>query len=56
VGERYGMVLVPITSQYPEASSSTDDLVARRQREGWQLISARVDSEGAEILVFRRPA
>ncbi len=56
VGERYGMVLVPITSQYPEASSSTDDLVARRQRDGWQLVSARVDSEGAEILVFRRPA
>jgi len=46
------MVLVPFT----DASSSTDDIVAQRQRDGWQLVSTRVDSEGAEIVVFRRPA
>jgi len=46
------MVMVPIN----EASSgSTDDLVAERERDGWQLVSTRVDREGAEIVVFRHP-
>jgi hypothetical protein len=52
VSERYGMVLVPIT----EAIRSADDIVSQRQREGWQLVSSRVDNEGAEIVVFRRQA
>jgi hypothetical protein len=52
MAERYGMVMVPIN----EASSgSTDDLVAERERDGWQLVSTRVDREGAEIVVFRHP-
>ena len=46
------MVMVPIN----EASSgSTDDLVAERERDGWQLVSTRVDQKGAEIVVFRHP-
>ena len=56
VGERYGVVLVPNASQDSDASSPTEDLVAERQREGWHLVSSRVDSEGSEIVVFRRPA
>ena len=50
--ERYGVVLVPIN----DGSRSAGDIVAQRQRDGWQLVSTRVDSEGAEIVVFRRPA
>jgi len=44
------MVLVPSR----EASRSVEDLVAQRERDGWQLVSTRVDSEGAEVIVFRR--
>jgi hypothetical protein len=43
VSERYGMVLLPSTSHDPDASNSTDELVAQRQRDGWQLVSSRVD-------------
>jgi len=50
VEDRYGMVLVPSR----EASRSVEDLVAQRERDGWQLVSTRVDSEGAEVVVFRR--
>jgi hypothetical protein len=56
VGEHYGLVLVPNTVQRNQTGPSGDDIVAQRQREGWQLISTRVDSEGAELIVFRRPA
>ncbi len=52
MAERYGVVLVPIN----EGSRSAGDIVAQRERDGWQLVSTRVDSEGAEIVVFRRPA
>jgi hypothetical protein len=31
-------------------------MIAQQQRDGWQLISSRVDQYGAEIIVFRRPA
>jgi hypothetical protein len=51
VEDRYGMVLVPSH----DANGSVDDLVAQRERDGWQLVSTRVDSEGAELIVFRRP-
>jgi hypothetical protein len=52
VDERYGLTLVPSR----ENSLSVMDLVAQRQRDGWQLVSSRIDSEGAEVMVFRRPA
>jgi hypothetical protein len=52
VDERYGLTLVPSR----ENGQSVRDLVAQRQRDGWQLVSSRVDSEGAEVMIFRRPA
>jgi hypothetical protein len=52
MAERYGVVLVPTN----DGSRSAGDIVAQRQCDGWQLVSTRVDSEGAEIVVFRRPA
>jgi hypothetical protein len=52
VDERYGLTLVPSR----ENSLSVMDLVAQRQRDGWQLVSSRIDSEGAKVMVFRRPA
>jgi hypothetical protein len=52
VPERYGLTLVPSR----ENGQSVTDLVAQRQRDGWQLVSSRIDSEGAEVMVFRRPA
>jgi hypothetical protein len=52
VDVRYGLTLVPSH----ESRQTTKDLVAQRQRDGWQLVSSRVDSEGAEVLVFQRPA
>ena len=56
VGEHYGMVLVPRAARHDDANRSATDIVAQRQRDGWQLVSSRVDSEGAEVIVFRRPA
>jgi hypothetical protein len=50
------MVLVPRAARHDDANRSATDIVAQRQRDGWQLVSARVDSEGAEVIVFRRPA
>jgi hypothetical protein len=51
------MVLIshhtPVSHQY---SQSADDIVAQRQRDGWQLVSSRVDQYGAEVIIFRRPA
>jgi hypothetical protein len=54
--EDYGLVLVPKAARRQEAWRPADDIVAQRQRDGWQLVSSRVDSEGAEVIVFRRPA
>jgi len=54
VGERYGMVLVPDAARHPGAPAASD-IVAQRQRDGWQLVSLKVDTEGSEIFVFRRP-
>jgi hypothetical protein len=54
--EDYGLVLVPKAARGQEAWRPADDIVAQRQRDGWQLVSSRVDSEGAEVIVFRRPA
>jgi hypothetical protein len=56
VGEHYGLVLVPYTARSNAIIPSGDDIVTQRQRDGWQLVSTRVDSEGAELIVFRRPA
>ena len=56
MGERYGLVLVPNKALRPEETLSTDDIIAQRQQDGWQLVSARVDSDGADVIVFRRPA
>jgi hypothetical protein len=56
MGECYGLVLVPNTALRHEESLSADDIVAGRQLDGWQLVSTRVDSEGADVIVFRRPA
>jgi hypothetical protein len=56
VGEHYGMVLLPKAARHDDAARSSTDIVAQRQRDGWQLVSTRVDSEGAEVMVFRRPA
>jgi hypothetical protein len=53
MADRYGMVMVPINESN---GGSTEDLVAERKLDGWQLVSTRVDREGAEIVVFRRPA
>jgi hypothetical protein len=50
--ERYGLMLVPSH----DSGQSVDDVVAQRQRDGWQLVSTRIDSEGGEVMVFRRPA
>jgi hypothetical protein len=44
------VVLVPLT----ETRLSSDDIVAERQGDGWQLVSKRIDREGAEIIVFSR--
>ncbi len=52
VGERYGVVLVPIT----EVRLSADDIVAERENNGWRLVSKRMDRYGAEVIVFRQPA
>jgi hypothetical protein len=57
VGDRYGMVLVPHHTPAPHPYiQSADDIVAQRQRDGWQLVSSRVDQYGAEVIIFRRPA
>jgi hypothetical protein len=50
VGERYGVVLVPLTN----ANQSAEDIVAERQGDGWELVSKRVDKYGAEVIVFSR--
>jgi hypothetical protein len=50
--ERYGLMLVPSL----ESGQSVDDAVAQRKRDGWQLVSTRIDKEGAEVMVFRRRA
>jgi hypothetical protein len=50
--ERYGLMLVPSL----ESGKSVDDAVAERKRDGWQLVSTRIDKEGAEVMVFRRRA
>jgi hypothetical protein len=52
MGERYGVILVPIT----EARVSADDIVAEREGNGWRLVSKRMDRYGAEVIVFRQPA
>jgi hypothetical protein len=54
--DHYGVVLVPRTARYPETAQPADDIVTQRQRDGWHVVSSRVDSEGAEVIVFRRPA
>jgi hypothetical protein len=51
MGERYGVVLIPMT----EVNQSSDDIVAERQDDGWELVSKRVDKYGAEVIVFSRP-
>jgi hypothetical protein len=56
MGERYGMVLVPNQALRHEENLSADDIIAERQLDGWQLVSSRVDSDGADVIVFRRPA
>jgi hypothetical protein len=56
MAEHYGVVLVPNASLPFEAGPSAHDIIAQQQREGWQLISSRVDQYGAEIMVFRRTA
>jgi len=56
VTEHYGVVLVPSRSLASEDGPSAHDMIAQQQRDGWQLISSRVDQYGAEIIVFRRPA
>jgi hypothetical protein len=53
--ERYGMVLVPNSTLPFEAGPSAHDIIEQQQRDGWQLVSSRVDQYGAEIVVFRRP-
>jgi len=50
--DRYGLMLVPSL----ESGQSVDDAVAQRKRDGWQLVSTRIDKEGAEVMVFRRRA
>jgi hypothetical protein len=54
MAEHYGMVLVPNTTFPFEDGSAASDIVAQRQRDGWQLVSSRVDQYGAEVIVFRR--
>jgi len=49
------MLLVLNAASHHAAGRSTGCTVARRQREGWQLVSAGVDGEGTEVIVFRRP-
>jgi hypothetical protein len=56
MAERYGLVLVPNTTLYLEDGPSAHDIIAQQERDGWQLVSSRVDQYGAEIVVFRRPA
>jgi hypothetical protein len=55
VGEHYGLVLVPNPVWGSAEGPSADNIVTQRQLDGWQLVSSRVDSEGAEVIVFRRP-
>jgi hypothetical protein len=56
MAEHFGVVLVPNTTRPFEAGPSATDIVAQRQRDGWQLVSSRVDQYGAEVIVFRRSA
>jgi hypothetical protein len=56
MAEHFGVVLVPNTTRPFEAGPSATDIVAQRQRDGWQLVSSRVDQYGAEVMVFRHPA
>jgi hypothetical protein len=55
-GGYYGLVLVPHTAQSNETGFSGREIAAQRQPDGWQWVSTRVVSEGAELIVFRRPA
>lgn len=51
MGERNEMVMVPLI----ETSRSADDIVAEYRRNGWQLLSKRIESDGVEVGLFRRP-
>jgi hypothetical protein len=55
MAEHYGVVLVPNATLSFEAGLSAENIVALQQRDGWQLVSSRVDQYGAEVIVFRRP-
>jgi hypothetical protein len=49
--DRHEMVMVPLS----EANRTPDDIVADHHRNGWQLVSTRVEPDGLEIALFRRP-
>lgn len=55
MAERYGLVHVPNTTLPFETGPSAHDIIAQQQRDGWQLVSSRVDQYDAEIMVFHRP-
>jgi hypothetical protein len=56
MAEHYGVVLVPNGTVPFDAGPSADDIIAQRHRDGWQVVSSRVDQYGAEVIVFRRSA
>jgi hypothetical protein len=55
---RYGVTLLPGASRPDDErdEGKVDEVLRARSEGGWELVNAVTESDGTDLLVFRRPA